>query len=510
MVFLQNLMMLPQNLATGFSVLADPVNILYAFLGVLAGVIIGALPGLGPSMGIAVLLPLTYGMQPVTGIIMLAGVYYGAMYGGSITAILINTPGDSAAVMTTLDGYPLTQKGKAGKALGMAAFASIIGGTVCVVAFMLLAPIISHFAVVFGPSEYFALMVLGLTSIAGMTGKSPAKGFLSACIGLFIATIGLDVVTGIQRYTFGITNLFDGIDFIPVAMGLFGIAEIISTKDTSGKLKVTREDIRFKNLLPSKEEWRICVPHIARGTVLGFIIGMLPGAGATIASFLSYDLAKRTSKRGHLFGTGLLEGVAAPESANNAASMGAMVPMLTLGVPGSGSTAVMMGALMMFGLTPGPSFFEKNVEFAWGLIASMYVGNVFLLILAICGLPLFIKILNVKMPVLNGVVMGFILIGSYALNNSLFNVGLTIFFGALGYILKKLEVPSAPMVLAIVLGFLTETSLRQAMILLNGNFLGIFSKPIASTVLILALLLAFGTPIKKLMGWLIAKRKVAH
>ncbi len=312
-------MTLLQNLAAGFSVLSDPINILYAFFGVLAGVIIGALPGLGPSMGIAVLLPLTYGMQPVTGIIMLAGIYYGAMYGGSITAVLINTPGDSAAVMTTLDGYPLAAKGKAGQALGMAAFASIIGGTVCVVAFMLLAPIIANFALAFGPAEYFALMVLGLTSIAGMTGESPAKGFLSALIGLFVATIGLDLVTGVQRYAFGVTNLFEGIDFIPVAMGLFGIAEIITAKDTSDKIQIHKEDLKFKNMLPSKEDWKYCSPHIARGTVLGFIIGMLPGAGATIASFLSYDLAKRTSKRGHLFGTGVLEGVAAPECANNAA-----------------------------------------------------------------------------------------------------------------------------------------------------------------------------------------------
>jgi putative tricarboxylic transport membrane protein len=499
------------NLVVGFSILFDnPIAILYAFVGVLAGVVIGALPGLGPSMGIAVLLPLTYGMPPVTGIIMLAGIYYGAMYGGSISSILINTPGDSAAVMTTLDGYPMAAAGKAGKALGMAAYASVIGGTVCVIAFMLLAPLVARFAVVFGPAEYFSLMILGLTSIAGMTGKSPLKGFLSAFIGLFIAAIGLDLVTGTQRYAFGVTPLFEGIDFVPVAMGLFGIAEIITTKDASNKVHVNKEDIKFKNLFPNKQEWKDCAPHIARGTVLGFIIGMLPGAGATIASFLSYDMAKRTSKKGHLFGTGLIEGVAAPECANNAASMGAMVPMFTLGIPGSGATAVMMGALMMFGLTPGPAFFNNNADFAWGLIASMYVGNLFLLLLGVLGLPLFIKILKVKAPILNAVVMGFILIGSYALNNSLFNVGLTIFFGALGYVMKQFEVPAAPMVLAIVLGAMTEKSLRQAMMLADGNILNMLDKPIVIVVLLIAFGLACGAPIQNAVKHVLARRKAAR
>jgi putative tricarboxylic transport membrane protein len=496
------------NLVTGFSILLNhPIAIAYALVGVLAGVVIGALPGLGPSMGIAVLLPLTYGMAPVTGIIMLAGIYYGAMYGGSISSILINTPGDSAAVMTTLDGYPMAVSGRAGKALGMAAYASVIGGTVCVVAFMLLAPLVARFAVVFGPAEYFSLMVLGLTSIAGMTGKSPIKGFLSAFVGLFVASIGLDLVTGAQRYTFGVTQLFEGIDFIPVAMGLFGIAEIITAEDASGKVVVNEEDIKFKNLFPNKQEWKDCMPHIARGSVLGFIIGMLPGAGATIASFLSYDMAKRTSKRGHLFGTGVIEGVAAPECANNAASMGAMVPMFTLGIPGSGATAVMMGALFMFGLTPGPSFFNNNADFAWGLIASMYVGNLFLLLLGVLGLPIFIKILKVKAPILNAVVMGFILIGSYALNNSLFNVGLTIFFGALGYFMKQFEVPAAPMVLAIVLGAMTEKSLRQAMMLADGSVVTMIGKPIVIVVLLIALGLAFGTPIQNAVKFALARRK---
>lgn len=491
-------MELLQNLALGFSILADPMNILYSLLGVVFGVIIGALPGLGPSVGIAVLLPMCYGLQPVSALAMLCGIYYGAMYGGSITSILINTPGDSAAIMTTLDGYPMAKKGQAGKALGMACLASVIGGTISVVLFMTLSPIISNFATKFGPSEYFALMVLGLTSIAGMTGKSPAKGFLAAFLGLFISGIGIDLVFGSTKFVFDNVNLYSGIDFVPVAMGLFGIAEIVCNYENNN-ITVDKESIKLKNLLPSREDWKYSLPHIGRGTILGFIIGMLPGAGATIASFLSYDMAKRTSPRSEKFGTGIIEGVAAPECANNASSMGAMVPMLTLGVPGSGATAIMMGALMMLGISPGPSFFVNSREVAWGLVASMYLGNVILVCIGLGALSLFVRILNVKTTTLNAIIFVFILMGAYALENSLFTVGVTLFFGVLGYFLKKLQVPAAPMVLALVLGALTETNLRQALIIESNNFFKVISHPIASVILVVAVLLAFGTPIKNLI-----------
>ena len=483
------------NLAHGFSILTDPAVILYSLLGVMAGVIIGALPGLGPSVGIAVLLPMCYGLNPVCALCMLCGIYYGAMYGGSITAILINTPGDSAAVMTTLDGYPLARKGEAGKALGMACLASVIGGTVSVVLFMTLAPIISSYALSFGSSEYFALMVLGLTSIAGMTGKSPAKGFLAAFLGLFVSGIGIDLVYGTQKFVFGNVHLYSGIDFVPVAMGLFGIAEIICDK-TDNDIRIEKGSLSIKKLLPNREDWKWSMPHIGRGTILGFVVGMLPGAGATIASFLSYGTAKKFSKRGELFGTGVVEGVAAPEAANNAASMGAMVPMLTLGVPGSGSTAIMMGALMMLGITPGPSFFTKNADVAWGLVASMYLGNVILVIIGICGVSLFVKVLNVKGTTLNALIFAFILMGAYALENSMFTVGLTLFFGILGYVFKKLNVPAAPMVLGIVLGYLTESNLRQALIIDDGDMWRVITHPISAVILVLAVLLALGTPIK--------------
>ena len=496
------------NLAHGFSILADPMVIVYSLIGVVTGVLIGALPGLGPSVGIAVLLPMCYGLDATCALCMLCGIYYGAMYGGSITSILIGTPGDSSAIMTTLDGHPLAKKGQAGKALGMACFASVIGGTVSVVAFMLLAPVVSSFATTFGPSEYFALMVLGLTSIAGMTGNSPAKGFLAAFLGLFVSTIGIDLIYGVQKFVFNNVNLYSGIDFVVVAMGLFGIAEIMLEQEDT-HIKVDKESLRLKNLLPNKEEWKLCLPNIGRGTVLGFIVGMLPGAGATIASFLSYNLGQRVSKRGKLFGTGVLEGVAAPESANNAASMGAMVPMLTLGVPGSGATAIMMGALMMLGLTPGPSFFVKEADVAWGLIASMYLGNVILVIIGVCCLPLFVKILNVKPTTLNAMIFAFILIGAYALENSMFTVGLTLLFGVIGYVFKKLKVPAAPMVLALVLGALTETNLRQALIIDDGNLWAVVTHPISAVILVLALLLAFGTPIKGFISKLMKKRSAA-
>lgn len=501
-------MHLLENLTLGFQhILLDPIIILYCFLGVSGGVIIGALPGLGPSAGIAILLPLTYGMNPTAGIAMLAGIYYGAMYGGSITSILINTPGESASIVTTFDGYPLARKGKAGQALGMAAFASVIGGTVSVIAFMFLAPYVSLLALSFSPAEYLALMILGLTSIAGMTGKSVAKGFLSLFIGVFISAIGLDLFDGSPRFVYGNENLYGGISFIPVAMGLFGITEIILSQEGGTQIDVSRETTKFKNLLPSRQDWKLCIPHISRGSIIGFFIGILPGAGATIASFLSYDVAKRISKRRDLFGTGILEGIAAPESANNAASIGAMLPMLTLGVPGSGATAVMLGALVMFNMKPGPFLFIKNPEFAWGLVASMYLGNVILLILAIIGLPLFVKIIKVRPSILNAIVIGLIILGSYALSNSMFDVGVAVLFGAIGYIFKKVEIPSAPLVMALVLSYITEMNLRQAMTISRGDVFSIISRPIVAVILIICVGMIFGGPLTDFIKRSLMKRK---
>lgn len=498
-----------QNLAMGFQVAAEPINLLYCLIGVVFGVLIGALPGLGPSAGLAILLPLTFGMDPVAGIIMLAGIYYGSMYGGSITSILINVPGDPSSVATTLDGYAMAKKGRAGAALGISAFGSFIAGTGGVIVFTFLAPVIAEFALRFGPPEYFALMVLGLTTIAGLTGKQPTKGYISAFLGLFFATVGLDLVQGIPRFTMGNWNLFEGIDFIPVAMGLFGIAEILTSDDDLSELKVDKKDVTFRKVLPTREDWKYSLPHIGSGSVLGFFVGMLPGAGATIASLMAYGVAKKTSKRGDQFGTGVIEAVAAPEAANNSASVGAMVPMLTLGVPGSGSTAVMLGALMMFGLTPGPLLFENNPDFVWGLVGSMYIGNILLVILSTACIYWFVKILRCPTPILNAVVMAFILIGAYSLNNSMFHVGLTVFFGAVGYFMKKLDYPSAPMVLALVLGTLLETSLRQSLIISNGSPMIFFNRPISGSLLIFSILVVLWPLLRKLFRLAVPGKKTA-
>lgn len=483
------------GIAMGFAGALQPTVLLYCFIGVLSGIVIGALPGLGPSTGIAILLPLTYGMNPTAGIVMLAGIYYGAMYGGSITSILINTPGDSAAVVTTFDGHPMARNGRPAQALGMAAFASVIGGTIALFGFVFLAPLISSFALSFSSTEYCALYILGLTAIAGMAGKSVPKAFFACLLGLFIGTIGLDAINGTARYVFGVVSLYSGIDFIPVTMGLFGVSEMMIARKDNTDLQVGKDDLKISKLLPSREDWGHSIPHIIRSSVLGFFTGVLPGAGATIATFISYDVAKKSSKRKELFGTGIPEGIAAPESANNAACIGAMIPMLTLGVPGSGATAVMMGALLMFEMSPGPFLFQKNAEFAWTLGASLYVANVIMLILVITMLPLFIKILKVKSGVLNAIVIGFILIGAYAMNGSMFDVIIVIIFGIIGFLFKKFDIPAAPLVLALVLGANLEVCFRQGLTLSRGSIVAFVTRPITAVILILALLLVFGQPI---------------
>jgi len=493
-----------QSLISGLSVASAPLNLLFCFIGVVAGVLIGALPGLGPSAGLAILLPITFGVNPTAGIILLAGIYYGAMYGGSITSILIGVPGDPASVMTVADGYPLAKAGRAGPALGMSAFASFIGGTVCVVALTFLAPALAKVALSFGPPEYFALMVLGLTAVSGLTEKSVVKAFLSTLIGLFISIIGLDLVTGLPRFTFGSIQLFDGVSFIVVALGLFGISEVlISMEQKQAPLIYDKEQLKWRNLFPTLKDWSVSKWHIVQSTVVGFFIGMLPGTGATVATFISYGIAKNTAPpaRKKLFGKGAIEGVAAPECANNAAAVGAFVPLLTLGVPGSASTAVMMGALMMFGLRPGPLLFENNPDFVWGLIGSMYIGNVLLVFMVILCTPIFVRMLQTPAAVLNAVVMAFILVGAYSIHNSILDIGLTIFFGLLGYIMKKMDYPAAPLVLALVLGNLLETSLRQSLIISGGSVGIFFTKPIAGIIMACALVVVAWPIIKALRGW---------
>ena len=362
----------------GFGVALTPFNLMMAVAGVLVGILIGALPGVGPPSGVAMLLPLTFGMDPTSGIIMLAALYAGTMYGGTITAVLINTPGESASVVTCLDGYQMALQGRAGHALGIAAIASFIAGTIGVVLLMLISPALARWSLAFGPPETFALMLLGLTTVTLLAGDDPIKGYISMVFGLMLAMVGFDIISGDARFGFGIIEMMDGIDFLPAAIGLFGLGEVLAGAEQKGGA-VIKTSLRLRDVLPSAADFVRTRWSIVRGTVMGFLVGMLPGAGPTVAAFLAYTVEKKASKTPERFGKGAIEGVAAPEAANNAGATAAMVPMLTLGIPGSATTAIMLGGLMMWGLRPGPMLFEKNPQFVWGLIASQYIANIMLL-----------------------------------------------------------------------------------------------------------------------------------
>ena len=396
-----------QHLMMGFHIAVTPFNLLLCFLGALAGTIIGALPGIGPSAGLAILLPLTFGMNPTSAMIMMCGLYCGAMYGGTITSVLINVPGESSSVMTCLDGYQMARQGRAGKALGIAAIGSFIAGTASVVFLMLLAFPFVKLALSFGPPEYFSLMLMGLATIAGVSGGSVLKALICTFLGLLISTPGMDAFSGLPRLTFGLPGLMGGVSFLVVAVGLFGIGEVMFNVEQIMKIEFVTEKIKIKEVWPNREDWKRSVMPITRGTIIGFLVGALPGAGGTIASFMSYATEKRMSKHPEEFGKGAIEGVAGPESANNSSTGGAMVHLLALGIPGSGTTAIMLGALMMFGLQPGPLLFQKNPGFVWGVIASMYIGNVMLLIMNIGCIPLFVKILKIPMSLLMPLVIVF-------------------------------------------------------------------------------------------------------
>lgn len=476
------------NLALGFSVALTPFNLLMAVAGVTAGILIGALPGVGPPSGVAMLLPLTFGMEPTSGIIMLAALYAGTMYGGTITAVLINTPGESASVVTCLDGYQMALKGQAGKALGIAAVGSFVAGTVGVVLLMLVSPALAKWSLAFGPPETFALMLLGLTTVTLLTGEDALKGYISMALGLVLAMVGFDIISGVARYGFGVPELMDGIDFLPAAIGLFGLGEVLVGAEASGKAQMVQKRIQLREVLPGLADLARSKWAIVRGTVLGFAIGVLPGAGPTVAAFLSYTVEKKVSKRPQDFGNGAIEGVAAPESANNAAATAAMVPMLTLGIPGSATTAIMLGGLMMWGLRPGPMLFEKNPEFVWGLIASQYIANVMLLLLSTLFIPLFVRALRIPYSILMPLIIVFCVTGAYSLKNSLFDVGTMLVFGVAGYFMKKLGYSPAALVLALVLGPLAERALRQSLILSDAGLGIFFTRPIAATLMVAALL----------------------
>lgn len=481
-------------LIQGFETALIWYNIMFAFVGVLIGTAVGVLPGIGPMSGVALLIPvtasITSGLPPeqaaTSAIILLAGVYYGAMYGGSTTSILLNTPGESSSVVTTLDGYQMAKKGRAGSALSIAAIGSFVAGIVTIIALIALAKPLSAVALKFGPAEYFSLMLLGLGAVSGLAGKSVTKALIMTVFGLLLGTIGIDSVSGIARFTFNVPWLYQGIEFLTIAVGLFALGEVFKT--ILEKEEEEAEIARIHNLLPSKDELKESAGPIARGSILGFFVGILPGAGATLASFFSYILEKRISKNPSKFGTGTIAGVAAPESANNAASGGAMIPLLTLGIPGSGTTAILMGALMMYNVQPGPLLFEDHPQVAWGLIASMFIGNIMLLILNLPLVKVFAKIIQTPKQFLIPMIIAISIFGVYAVQVSTNDLLLLLGCGVLGYFLSKNDYPIAPLVLGLVLGPMVENNLRRALTISNGDFSIFISRPISLVFLIMTVL----------------------
>jgi putative tricarboxylic transport membrane protein len=490
----------------GFQTAISPVNLMYCFVGVLLGTVIGLLPGLGSATGVAILLPLTLTLEPITALIMLAGIYYGTQYGATISSILISTPGDSATVVTTLEGYQLARKGRAGPALAIAAIASFIAGTVSIVLLMTLAPLFASFALKFGPPEIVALMVLGFAGVIGFTGTSRAKGLAMAAFGLAIATIGIDPQTGVERFTFGNIQLLGGIGFLEVVIGLFAVAEVMSAVRRGGSEPI---HTRFRDMLLSREDWRRSRVPIVRGGVLGFVMGVIPGAGATLASFFSYDVERRFSKHKEEFGKGAIEGVAGPEAANNAAVNGAFVPTLTLGIPGSGTTAVLLGAFLLFGIQPGPLLLQEQPQLVWGLIASFYIGNVILLLLNLPLAPLFASILRLPYGVLYPLILLLCFVGAYAIENRMWGVWLAFVFGVIGYFMKRYDYPAAPVILGLILGELFEKSLVQTSSISGGDFTIFFRRPIALVLFVLAALVILAPYIARMVSSLSRRRATA-
>jgi putative tricarboxylic transport membrane protein len=470
-----------QNLYLGFSVALSPGVLWYGFIGCLVGTLVGVLPGVGPLAGISLLLPATFGLDATKALVMLAGIYYGAMYGGSTTSILMRIPGEAASVMTCIDGYAMARKGRAGPALTIAAVGSYVAGTVSVVALMFLAPPLASFALRFGPPEYFSLLLLGLLVLAYMNTGSMLKGLAMAAMGLLLGTVGIDQMSGYFRFAYGVTELGDGVGVVPVAVGLFGLAEILFTAGQGTPPEVIKP--RLRDLLPSRREWREANGPVWRGTVMGFLIGIIPGSAHVISTFVSYAMERRLSKHPEQFGQGAVAGVAGPESANNAATSGAFVPMLALGVPGVPIAALLLAAMMVHGVTPGPLLIANDPKLFWGFIASMYVGNVILLILNLPLVGLFVNLLRVPYPLLYPTILVCSILGVYAVNSSVVDVWIMLTMGVLGYILRKLDFETAPIVLGLVLAPMMELSLRQSLALSAGRYDIFVTRPISLALL---------------------------
>ena len=475
------------NLLLGFSVAFTPIHLLYALIGVMLGTLIGVLPGVGPVATIAMLLPITFNLSPIAALIMLAGIYYGAQYGGSTTAILVNLPGESASVVTCIDGHQMARQGRAGPALATAAIGSFFAGCVATLIIATVAPPLAEVALKFGPSEYFSLMVLGLVAATVLAHGSLIKAIAMVVFGLLLGLIGTDVNSGVLRFTFGIAELSDGIGFTVVAMGMFGIAEIIANLELKGSREVFLGKV--KHLFPTKEDFKRAWPAVLRGTALGSFLGILPGGGALLSSFGAYTVEKKLSKHPEQFGKGAIEGVAGPESANNAGAQTSFIPMLTLGIPGNAVMALMIGALMIQGIAPGPQVMNEKPELFWGLIASMWIGNAMLVILNLPLIGMWIKLLSVPYRFLYPSILVFMAIGVYSLSNNPWDVLMMAVFGLLGYICVKLECEPAPMILGFILGPLMEENLRRAMLLSRGDPMVFITKPISAGFIIASVIL---------------------
>jgi putative tricarboxylic transport membrane protein len=472
------------NLGLGLGVAMMPMNLLYCFIGVVLGTAIGVLPGLGPSATIAMLLPLTFGLPATSSLIMLAGIYYGSQYGGSTTAILINLPGESASAVTTLDGYQMARRGRAGPALAAAGLGSFFAGTVATVLIALVAQPLTNVALSFGPAEYFSLMVLGLVSSVTLASGSLLKALAMICLGLLLGLTGTDVYTGTPRFTFGETELLDGLDFVAIAVGVFGISEIMRNLEGGDiKRSVIAE---VKNLWPSRDDLKRMIGPAIRGTAVGSILGILPGGGAMLSSFVGYTVEKKISKNSHEFGKGAIEGVTAPEAANNAGAQTSFIPMLALGIPSNVVMALMIGAMMMQGIVPGPTVVTKNPDLFWALIVSMWIGNAMLVILNLPLIGLWVALLRVPYTIMFPAIVAFCCIGVYSVNNSAFAVYLATISGLVGYVLVKLECEPAPFVLGFILGPMLEENLRRAMIMADGDVSIFFTGPISAVLLVLA------------------------
>jgi len=478
-----------QGMLHGFGVAFTPANLLACFFGVLIGTAVGVLPGIGPSGSIALLLPLTFSMDATSAVIMLAGIYYGTMYGGSTTSILINVPGEAQSVITCIDGFQMASQGRAGPALGISAFGSFIAGTIGVIGLMVLAPPLARFALEFGPAEIFSLVLLAFALVGYLASGSMVKALMMAILGLLFASVGMEIITAVPRFTFGNVNLQSGIGLVPLIMGLFGVSEVIlSLEETGPEVEINAKKYapRFWELFPTRKDWKDSFWPITRGSLIGFLIGILPGGSGIVASFSSYAIEKKISRHPEKFGQGTIEGVAGPESANNAAAQGAFIPLLTLGIPGGSAIALILGALRIHGVIPGPLLIKEHPEVFWGVVASMYIGNFFLLILNLPLIGMWVRLLNIPKYLLYPMIVLFCIIGAYSVDNNLFDVGLLFFFGFLGYVLKRLNFELAPLILGFILGPILESSAKQALIMSGGRLDIFVSSPIATVLLSLS------------------------